>query len=107
VKKQPKKVIVGEPSKRQEDEGWGVGLLDVVFPFFLPMKGVIWIGKKFKEAADVELTNKSKVQEELLDLQMHFEMGQVDEEEYKKEETKLLERLEAIRKYEERRKERS
>lgn len=101
--KQSKKVIVGEPVKKQEDDGWGFGLFDVVFPFFLPAKGVIWIGRKFKETADVELTDKSKVQEELLDLQMRFEMGQVDEEEYQKREEKLLARLEAIRKYEDQR----
>ena len=99
--KQSKKVIVGEPAKRQEDDGWGFGLFDIIFPFFLPMKGTIWLGKKFKETADVELTDKSKVQEELLDLQMRFEMGQIDAEEYKKKEDKLLARLEAIRKYEE------
>lgn len=53
--------------------------------------------------AEEEITDKSKVQEELLDLQMRFEMDEVSEEEYKKKETKLLERLEAIRKYEEER----
>lgn len=87
--------------EKQEDSGFGFGLLDIVFPFFLPMKGTIWIGKKLKETADAEITDKSKVHEELLDLQMRFEMGQVDEEEYQKKEDKLLARLEAIRKYEE------
>ena len=99
--KQSEKVIVGEPAKRQQDDGWGFGLFDIVFPFLLPVKGTIWLGKKFKETADVELTDRSKVQEDLLGLQMRFEMGQVDEEEYKKKEDKLLARLEAIRKYEE------
>ena len=87
--------------KRQESSGLGFGLLDVVFPFLIPVKGVVWIGKKIKETADAEITDKSKVQEELLDLQMRFEMGKVNKEEYKKKETELLERLEAIRKYEE------
>ena len=94
MKKKPQKV-------RQEDQGWGFGLLDVVFPFFIPVKGVVWIGKKFKETADAEMTDKSKVHEELLDMQMRFEMGEVSEEEYEKKEATLLERLEAIRKYEE------
>jgi len=86
--------------KKQEGSGLGFGLLDVVFPFLIPAKGVIWIGKKLKETADAEITDKSKVHEELLDLQMRFEMGQVDEKEYKKKEDKLLAKLEAIRKYE-------
>ena len=91
----------GPRKVRDEDEGWGVGLLDIVFPFLLPAKGTIWIAKKLKQTAEAEITDKSKVQEDLLDLQMRFEMGEVDEEEYNKREEKLLERLEAIRKYEE------
>lgn len=101
MKKQPKKVTVGNPAKGGDEQGWGFSLLDVVFPFFIPVKGMIWIGKKLKETADAEITDKSKVHEELLDLQMRFEMGEISEEEYEKKETKLLERLEAIRKYEE------
>jgi len=85
----------------ESDEGLGFSLLDVVFPFLIPVKGVVWIGKKLTETADVEITDKSKIREELLDLQMRFEMGEVSEEEYKKKETRLLEKLEAIRKYEE------
>ena len=88
---------------KERQEGSGLGLLDVVFPFLIPAKGVIWIGKKLKETADAEITDKSKVQEELLALQMRFEMGQLNEEEYKKKEDKLLARLEAIRKYEDER----
>ena len=86
---------------RENDQGWGFSLFDVVFPFFLPIKGVVWIGKKFKETADTEITDKSKVHEELLDLQMRFEMEEISEEEYEKKEKELLEKLEAIRKYEE------
>ena len=103
MRQNPNKAAVSNATRVQnnEDEGWGFGLFDVVFPFFIPMKGVIWVGKKFKETADVDLTDKSKFQEELLDLQMRFEMGEVGEEEYQKKEDKLLGKLEAIRKYEE------
>jgi len=105
MKKPFKKITAGSPGQvresRESDEGLGFGLLDVIFPFLIPVKGVVWIGNKLKETADAEITDKSKVQEELLDLQMRFEMGEVGEEEYKKKEEKILERLEAIRKYEE------
>ncbi len=98
MKKSSKK----EPVRvKADNEGLGIGLLDVIFPFFLPIKGLVWIGKKLKETAEAEITDKSKVQEELLDLQMRFEMDEINEEEYEKKEAKLLERLEAIRKYEE------
>ena len=89
---------------KEEAKGMGFGLLDVVFPFLIPVKGVVWIGNKLKETADAELTDKSKVQEDLLNLQMRFEMEEITSEEYKKQEDKLIARLEAIRKYEEEKK---
>lgn len=98
-----KKPTAGNPAKG-DDQGLGFGLLDIIFPFLLPVKGFVWIGKKLKETADAEITDKSKVHEELLDNQMRFEMGAVSEEEYTKKEEIILERLEAIRKYEEERK---
>jgi len=77
------------------------GLFDILFPFFLPVKGVAWIGQKLKSQAEAEITDKSKVREELLNLQMRFEMDEISEEEYERQEEELLEKLEAIRKYEE------
>ena len=84
-----------------QSKGAGFGLFDLVFPFLIPIKGVTWIGQKLMEQAESELTDRSKVQEELLNLQMRFEMDEISEEEYEKKETKLLAELEAIRKYEE------
>lgn len=76
-------------------------LADILFPFLLPVKGVAWISQKLMEQAEKELMDKSRMQEELLDLQIRFEMEEISEEEFKKRETELLEELEAIRKYEE------
>ena len=87
----------------KESKGLGLGLTDILFPFLLPIKGVLWIGNKLKETAETEVTDESKVHEELLELQMRFEMDEISEEEFKKKEEKILERLEAIRKYKEER----
>lgn len=70
---------------------------------FLPLKFPVWIGKKIEEAAYRELTDESKIREELLALQMRLEMGEITDEEYEKEEAKLMERLEAIKKLKEQR----
>jgi len=64
---------------------------------FSPLKFSLWIGKKLAETAHAELTDESKVNEELLQLQMRYEMGEINDEKYEKEESKLMERLEAIR----------
>lgn len=90
-----------EKKPESQSKSMGIGLLDLLFPFLIPIKGVAWIGQIIKDQAESELTDKSKVQEELLNLQMRFEMDEISEEEYEKKEAKLLERLEAIRKYEE------
>ena len=85
----------------EKKEGIGFGLTDIIFPFLLPVKGLVWVAEKLEEVAEREITDESKAQEELLELQMRFEMDEITEEEYEKKEAKLMEKLEAIRKYKE------
>lgn len=76
-------------------------IMDLLFPFMIPVKGVKWIGEEIKKISEAELFDKSRVNEKLLELQMRFEMGQIKEEEFNKIEAELLGRIEAIRKFEE------
>ena len=64
---------------------------------FSPLKLTVWLGKKLREVAIQEMTDDSRIHEELLHLQMRFEMEEISEEEYEKQENKLMERLESIR----------
>ena len=66
-----------------------------------PLKLTVWLGKKLRETAYEEVTDESRIHEELLQLQMRYEMEEIDDETYEKEETKLMEKLEAIRKMKE------
>lgn len=68
---------------------------------FSPLKFTIWLGQKLRDAAYQELTDESKIYEELLQLQMQYEMEEVCQEEYEKQESRLMERLEVIRKMKE------
>ena len=68
---------------------------------FSPIKLTIWLGEKLRDAAYQEMTDESKVHEALLQLQMRFEMEEISEDEYEKEETRLMEQLERIRKMKE------
>ncbi|MDY6910543.1 MAG: gas vesicle protein GvpG [Thermodesulfobacteriota bacterium] len=63
-----------------------------------PIKFTIWLGEKLRDAAYEEMTDESKIHEELLQLQMRFEMGEIGEQEFEKEEDRLMEQLEMIRK---------
>ena len=62
-----------------------------------PIKFTVWLGNKLSEAAYQDMTDESKVHEELLQLQMRYEMEEISHEEYEKKETKLMEQLDAIR----------
>jgi hypothetical protein len=66
----------------------------------LPAKGLMGIVKKIAEVAENELTDESKIKEELLLLQTLYETDQITEEEYQKKEAELLERLTMAREIE-------
>lgn len=66
-----------------------------------PVKGVVWVAEKIEAMAETELTDDSNVREELLELQMRFELDDISEEDYRNREAELLNRLEEIRKYKE------
>ena len=85
----------------KKEEGPDIGLLDLLFPFFIPIKGLVWIGQKLEDTAEQDLTDTGRIQEKLLELQMKFEMDEISEEDYDKKEAELMAQLEAIRKYKE------
>jgi len=66
-----------------------------------PLKGVIWIAKKINEVAETELSDEGRIKEKLMELQLKFELDEVAEEEYNKQEKELLARLDAIKKMKE------
>lgn len=66
--------------------------------FLSPLKLVIWLGKKIDEITEKEFSDEGLIKEKLMQLQLRFEMDEISEDEYNKQEKELLERLEAIRK---------
>lgn len=67
-----------------------------------PLKGIVWIGGKVGDIVESEVSDDEKIEEELLALQLRFELDEINEEEYMKEEKDLLVQLDAARKGEER-----
>ena len=65
--------------------------------FGLPAKAFIGIFDKIYEMTQAELTDYSKIKEELLRLQTLYEIDEITEEEYYQQEAVLLERLTAAR----------
>ncbi|MDI6889670.1 MAG: gas vesicle protein GvpG [Thermodesulfovibrionales bacterium] len=65
----------------------------IVSPVMGPMKMVEGIASKVKAQAEEEREPKVALEQELLELKMRYEMGEISEEDYKIQETKLKRRI--------------
>jgi Gas vesicle protein G len=70
--------------------GMFTGLL--TFPL-APVRGVVWIAEQVMEEMERELYDEDSIRRELIQLELDFEDGLIDEEERQVRENALLERL--------------
>lgn len=72
---------------------------------FWPVTGPLYLAdfslRHVQEVVRQELTDDDRIKEELLDLQLRLELGEVDEEEYLREEARLMEALREVRQWRE------
>jgi len=61
-----------------------------------PVKGVVWLAEKLNEITEKELSDTGRIKEELMALQLRFELDEITEQEYNEKEKELLDRLDAI-----------
>jgi hypothetical protein len=61
-----------------------------------PLKGLIWLSEKINDMAQQNMGDEGLVKERLIELQLRFELDEIDEETYTRQEKELLERLHAI-----------
>jgi len=87
-----------EGRKIQQEEGGDLLTNILTFPILGAPIMVHWVAQKLIEAAEQEELDEGKLQGKLLELQMQYELGEIDDEEYARQETAILERLNAIRK---------
>jgi hypothetical protein len=69
-------------------------LLDSIL--LAPLHGVVWLGRKLNDVADQELNDPGRIKEELMALQMQFEMDEISEQEYTEKERDILDRLDRL-----------
>lgn len=81
-----------------------MGLLSkiVFFPISGPVAGIRWSLNKVVQVAEEELTDDAPVKQELMELQMQLELGDIDDEEYVRREAELMARLREVRAWRER-----
>ena len=74
----------------------------LLLPITGPIAGIRWVFKQVANVADQEMMDDSMVRDQLLELQMALETGDVNEDEYAVQEAELMRRLREIRAYRER-----
>ena len=74
----------------------------VFFPVTGPVAGIRWSLNKVMTVVEEELTDDSSVKQDLMELQMQLELGDIDDAEYVRQEAALMQRLREIREWRER-----
>jgi hypothetical protein len=76
--------------------------LNLLFlPVTGPIGGLIWIGEKIQERADIEYDESENLHKLLLSLQLDYDMGNISEEEFEIQEEELLLKIQALEEEEE------
>jgi hypothetical protein len=81
-----------------------VGLLSklLFFPVTGPIAGIKWSLGQVQNVVEEELTNDEPVKQNLMELQMQLELGDIDDAEYERREAELMLRLRDVRAWRER-----
>ena len=81
-----------------------MGLLTklLFFPITGPVAGIKWSLGKVQGVVEEELTDDAPVKQELMELQMQLELGDIDDAEYVEREAALMVRLREVRAWRER-----
>jgi hypothetical protein len=81
-----------------------MGLLTniVFFPVTGPVAGIRWTLRKVAQVVDEELTDDTPIKQELMELQMQLELGDIDDAEYTRREAEVMKRLREVREWRER-----
>ena len=72
------------------------------FPVTGPVAGIRWSLGKVQRVVEEELVDDAPIKQELMELQMLLELGDIDDEEYGRREATLMQRLREVREWRER-----
>ena len=80
-----------------------MGLLTNILlaPFLGPINGTRWTLDKVERAVREELTDDAAVKNDYMELQMKMELGEIDDEEYVRQEAEIMRRLREVREWRE------
>ena len=80
-----------------------MGLLSkiLLFPVAGPIAGIRWSLEQVQTVVETELTDDTAIKQELMELQMLVELGDIDDDEYKRREARLMQQLREVRSWRE------
>ena len=81
-----------------------MGLLTklIFFPVTGPVAGIKWSLGKVQGVVEEQLTDDAPIKQELMELQMQLELGDIDDDEYVRREGEIMVRLREVRAWKER-----
>ncbi len=81
-----------------------MGLLSnlLFFPVTGPVAGIKWSLGKVQKVVEEELTDDTAIKQDLMELQMQLELGDIDDDEYARRESEIMGRLRDVRAWRER-----
>ncbi len=65
----------------------------LTFPLTGPLRGLLWLAEQLRDQAERELFNPDRIRQQLTELELQLDLGQISEEEYEAAETALLDQL--------------
>lgn len=76
-----------------------MGLLTslLTFPVSGPVAGIKWSLRQVQRVVNEELTDDTPIKQELMELEMRLEMGEVDDAQYRDREAEIMVRLREVR----------
>lgn len=75
-----------------------VSLLDLLFlPVAAPVKGFMFVLNEVRIMADREMNDPVRLQEKLMEIQVLYEIGEMDEVSYREAWSQIIQRLSLIR----------
>jgi len=76
-----------------------MGLLASILlaPFTGPIDGALWTMEKVQRVVEEQLTDDAPIKEELMQLQLRLESGEIDDDEYVELEADVMRRLREVR----------
>jgi hypothetical protein len=69
----------------------------LLFPIAGPVAGIRWSLEKVQTVVETELTDDTAIKQDLMELQMLLELGDIDDAEYVAREARLMEQLREVR----------